>query len=112
LRGRFWLSRSRADRFCLNRRYWGYRRWDHWRQRIGSRRVLPPAFSIERFARFDDKAKQGMCIVSLCFGRVPAAGGCNGQYAKQVGVADLSIAAVNGDPDVRGQIAMKRAVPL
>jgi hypothetical protein len=53
-----------------------------------------------------------MSIVFLCFGRIPAAGGCNCQYAKQIRVADVSIAAVNDDPDVRGQIAMKRTVSL
>ncbi len=94
-------------RLCLNLRWRG----DGRSRRVGGW-VLLPGCSIERFARFHHEAKQSVSIVSLCFGRIPASSGCNGQYAKQVSIADVSIPAANDNPDVRGQITMKRTVSL
>jgi hypothetical protein len=63
-------------------------------------------------SRFHHKAKKSVSIAFMRLSSKVGAGGGNGKHAKQVGVADGSITAVNHYPDMRCQVAMKGAVSL
>jgi hypothetical protein len=79
---------------------------------MGSGSFLRLACSVEGLTRFHHEAKQSVGVIFMRLGRKATARRGDGQCAQQLGVAYLSLAKMNHDPEMRYQVAMKGPVAL